>query len=130
LRCARCRIPCSEQLAADRGAAALWPFAAYLIYALGTGIFAWWRTGMAAAYVLAPIVLVASASKLGAWQGYAAMLIVALPTKLGWLRAAFPFPESRPIYALTVLMGINIGHPWWKRDSRIMLGSLRSWWVC
>jgi membrane protease YdiL (CAAX protease family) len=89
---------------------ALWPFAAYLIYALGTGTFAWWRTGIAAVYVFAPVVLAASASgrKLGVWQDYAALLVVAVPIKLGWLRAAFPFPESRLVYALTVLMGINI----------------------
>jgi membrane protease YdiL (CAAX protease family) len=88
---------------------ALWPLGAYFVYAIGTGSFAWWRAGIAAAFAFAPVALVASASghKPGAWQDYAAMLVVALPIKLGWLRALFPFPGGRLVYVLTVLMAVN-----------------------
>src|SRR6202041_3346565 len=88
---------------------ALWPLGAYFVYALGTGSFAWWRAGIAVAFTLVPIALVASASghKPGAWQDYAAMLVLALPIKLGWLRVIFPFPGGRLVYVLTVLMAVN-----------------------
>jgi uncharacterized protein len=88
---------------------ALGPLAAYFVYALGTGTFTWWRGGIAAAYALAPTVLAASASggKPGSWQDYAAIVAIALPIKLGWLRVLFPFPDSRLVYVLTVLMGVN-----------------------
>lgn len=88
---------------------ALGPLAAYFVYALGTGTFTWCRGGIAAVYALAPTVLAASASGRapGWWQDYAAMLVITLPIKLGWLRALFPFPDYRLVYALTVLMGVN-----------------------
>lgn len=88
---------------------ALGPLAAYFVYALGTGMLTWWRGGIAAVYAFAPTVLAASASggTPGSWQDYAAILVIALPIKLGWLRALFPFPESRLVYVLTVLMGVN-----------------------
>jgi hypothetical protein len=91
------------------GLLALWPLAAYLVYALGTGSFAWWRVGVATAFTLAPVALAASANgrKSGAWQDYAAMLLIALPTKMGWLRAIFPYPAGRLVYVLTVLMAID-----------------------
>src|SRR5580700_9887168 len=49
---------------------ALWPLGAYMVYAIGTGSFTWWRAGIAAAFALAPVALLASASgrKSGAWQ--------------------------------------------------------------
>jgi membrane protease YdiL (CAAX protease family) len=96
--------------AAETGALmALWPLGAYFVYAIGTGTFGWWRAGIAAAFTLAPVALVASASghKPGAWQDYAAMLVIALPIKLGWLRVIFPFPGGRLVYVLTVLMAVN-----------------------
>jgi membrane protease YdiL (CAAX protease family) len=91
------------------------PLAAYFAYALGTGTFTWWRGGIAAAYAVGPSLLAASAGggksaragKLGAWQDYAAMLVIALPIKLGWLRVLFPVPDFRLVYLLTVLMGVN-----------------------
>jgi membrane protease YdiL (CAAX protease family) len=94
---------------------AIVPLAAYFAYALGSWTFTWWRAGIAAAYALGPSVLVASAAghksarggKLGAWQDYAAMLVIALPIKLGWLRVLFPVPDFRLVYLLTVLMGVN-----------------------
>lgn len=88
---------------------ALWPLAAYFVYAVGTGTLTWWRGGIAAAYSLAPAVLAASASgrKPGAWQDYVAMVVIALPIKMGWLRVLFPFPGFRLIYLLTVLMAVN-----------------------
>jgi uncharacterized protein len=94
---------------------ALVPLAAYFAYALGTRTFTWWRAGIAAVYAVGPAALVASAAghksrrggKLGAWQDYGAILIIALPIKLGWLRVLFVFPDFRLVYLLTVLMGVN-----------------------
>ena len=75
----------------------------------GTGRFSWWRAGIAPAFTLAPVALAASANghKPGAWQDYAAMLVLALPIKLGWLRVIFPFPGGQLVYVLTVLMAVN-----------------------
>lgn len=89
------------------------PLAAYFAYGLGTRTFTWWRAGIAAVYAVGPAVLVASSSgkpragKVGAWQDYAAMLIIALSIKLGWLRLIFPIPGFRLVYLMTVLMGVN-----------------------
>jgi membrane protease YdiL (CAAX protease family) len=90
---------------------ALWPLIAYLIYALGalgavgTGSFAWWRFGIAAAYTLVPVVLAASAhgAKPGAWQDYSAML--AIYGGYGWLRYVFPFPAHS---FFPLLFAINV----------------------
>lgn len=90
---------------------ALWPLGAYVLYAAGTGSMSWTRMLIAAAYVLIPLALAASAhaAKPGAWQDYAAMLAIALPVRLGWLHRLFPSPEFRLGYILPILLAINVG---------------------
>jgi membrane protease YdiL (CAAX protease family) len=99
---------------------ALWPLAAYAVYAFGTGTASYGRFGIAVAYTLVPLALVASAhadrGKAGAWQDYAAMLAIFFPlwltVKLGVvhfnLRTLFPYPEPLG-YVLTMLLAINVG---------------------
>src|SRR5579862_5468433 len=90
---------------------ALWPFCAYVLYAVGTGSVSWFRMAIAAIYILTPLVLAASAhaAKAGAWQDYATMLAIALPVRLGWLHRLFPYPEFRLGYILPMLLAINVG---------------------
>lgn len=90
---------------------ALLPLLAYLIYALGTNSFVWWRAGIAAAYVLLPVLLLAGARNrpAGTWQDYAAVLALWLPVKLRWLHYLWPYPDERLSYILTVLLAVNVG---------------------
>jgi len=90
---------------------ALWPLAAYILYAAGTGSMTWTRMLIAAAYILTPLALAASAhaAKPGAWQDYAAMLAIAVPVRLGWLHNLFPYPEFRLGYIFPMLFAINVG---------------------
>ncbi len=86
------------------------PFLAYLIYLLGTNSFTWWRVGIAASYILAPVLLVLSASKTppGAWQGYLAMLVIFLPLKLPWINRFWPYPDNRIAAPATMLLAISV----------------------
>jgi membrane protease YdiL (CAAX protease family) len=90
---------------------ALWPLGAYLIYAAGSGNFTWPRMGIAAACVLLPVGIAATAhtTKPGAWQDYAAMLAIVLPFEFGWLRGLFFLPDFRLSYILPMLFAINVG---------------------
>lgn len=86
------------------------PFFAYLIYALGTNSFSWWRTGIAAAYILTPVLLTISAgsAKAGAWQDYLAMLAIFLPLKMRVLNVLWPYLGAQIGYVGTMLLAINI----------------------
>jgi membrane protease YdiL (CAAX protease family) len=92
-------------------AVTLLPLLAYLIYALGTNNFAWWRAGIAVAYALLPVLLVASAGKrpAGTWQDYAAIVALWVPVKFRWLSDLWPYPNQRLSYVLTVLLALNVG---------------------
>jgi membrane protease YdiL (CAAX protease family) len=92
-------------------ALALFPLLAYLIYALGTNSFAWWRGGLEDAYVLAPALLMAWRREAapGAWQDYAAQVLLWAPVKLRWLHGLWPYPNHGFGYALTTLLAINVG---------------------
>jgi membrane protease YdiL (CAAX protease family) len=85
---------------------ALWPLATYLIYAFGSGTFAWWRFGIATAYTFVPVALAATAHNrsAGAWQDYAAML--AIYGGYRWLPYLFPYSTLR--YVFSVLFAINV----------------------
>lgn len=89
---------------------AIVPFLAYLIYALGTNSFAWWRVAIAAAYVLVPILLMISAGKAqpGAWQDYIAMLAIFLPLKMRLLYRLWPYPGSQIGYVASMLFAISV----------------------
>jgi membrane protease YdiL (CAAX protease family) len=97
-----------------RGAAllAVLPLLAYLIYALGTNSFAWWRVAFVSAYVALPVLLTAScaAAPPGRWQDFAAMFAIWLPVKFRWLlHALWPYPAEQLSYILTVLLALNVG---------------------
>jgi uncharacterized protein len=87
---------------------ALWPLCAYAVYAVGTGTFTWERSGIAAAYSVAPVALAASAhgKKPGAWQDYAGT--AGFYVGYGWLRYLVPFPEHSyfwlPLFAVNVAL--------------------------
>jgi membrane protease YdiL (CAAX protease family) len=83
---------------------------AYLIYALGTNSFLWWRAALATAFISVPLVVLASVREqpAGAWQDYLAMLLIWLPVKLHWLRPLWPYPNERLSYVLAMLLAINV----------------------
>jgi membrane protease YdiL (CAAX protease family) len=89
---------------------ALLPLCAYLTYLSGIGHFTWLRAAIAAAYTLAPVLIVLAdrAAKPGAWQDYAAMLAIFIPFKLGWLSVLWPYPGASMGYAATMLLAINV----------------------
>jgi membrane protease YdiL (CAAX protease family) len=90
--------------------ASIAPLFAYLIYLLGTNSFTWWRAGISAAYVLAPVLIAVSAghAKPGAWQDYLAMLAIFLPLKLRWLNGFWPYPSAKIGYVATALLAISV----------------------
>jgi len=86
------------------------PFLAYLIYLEGTNSFTWQRAAIAAAYTLTPVLLTISAgtSKAGAWQDYAAMLMIFLPLKMRFLNILWPYGGSTMSYVATMLLAISV----------------------
>ena len=86
------------------------PFLAYVVYLAGTDSFTWHRAGVAAAYTLAPVVIVLAAgtSKPGAWADYLAMVAIFLPIKLHWLSGLWPYPGPLYGYILTMLLSISV----------------------
>ncbi len=93
-------------------ALALLPLFAYLIYALGTNTFLWWRVLFATAYISVPVFLAASCGNAppGRWQDYAALFAIWLPVKFNWLvHYLWPYPEAQLSYILTVLVALCVG---------------------
>jgi len=86
------------------------PYLAYLIYLFGTNSFTWWRAGVAAAYILMPVLLAISAgsSRPGAWQDYLAMLAIFLPLKLRWLNSFWTYPGGKIAYIATILLAVSV----------------------
>ena len=86
------------------------PLLAYLVYALGTNSFLWWRVEIATAFVVLPSLLAASARQrpFGAWQDYAALVLIWLPVKFRVLQPLWPYPDGRLGYALTVLLALTV----------------------
>ena len=82
----------------------------YLIFALGTETFTARGIGKLAAYIAAPVLLLAPDrlrhSQRAGWRDYAAMLALAWPVGAGWLTGIFMWPEDlyffRPIYSVCV----------------------------
>jgi hypothetical protein len=104
----------AEQLARHAGShggvlLAVVPFLAYLIYVFGTNAFTWQRVAIAAAYTLAPVLLVIlrAESKPGALTDYVAMLAIFLPLKLRWLNVLWPYPVAEIGNVATMLLAIN-----------------------
>jgi len=86
------------------------PLLAYLIYLEGTNSFTWGRAALAAAYTLAPVLLVIStgAAEPGAWQDYLAMLAIFLPLKMHFLLRLWPLGGTTVGYVSTMLLAISV----------------------
>lgn len=86
--------------------------ALYLVYALGTESFGWVRTGIGAAYALAPGALLWQERErqrpFGAWEDYAALLLIWLPVEFHLLRELWPYPSPRGAGALAALFTANV----------------------
>jgi uncharacterized protein len=92
--------------------AALIPFVLYILYAVGTDSLAWTRLGLAAAYTLAPALLLFTVSgensAAAVWQDYLAVLLIWIPVELRWLYELFPYPPPLR-HILTILLALNTG---------------------
>jgi membrane protease YdiL (CAAX protease family) len=89
------------------GAAA---FLAYLVYAVGTGSFAFSRIGVAAAIVIVPLALAATAQRQppGAWQDYLTLAGIWVTVKFSDSHWLWPYPDERLAYVFTVLLCLNV----------------------
>jgi membrane protease YdiL (CAAX protease family) len=89
------------------GAAA---FLAYLVYAVGTGSFAFSRIGVAAAIVVVPLALAATAQHrpAGAWQDYLTLAGIWVTVKFSPSHWLWPYPDERLAYVFTVLLCLNV----------------------
>ena len=89
------------------GAAA---FLAYLVYAVGTGSFAFSRIGVAAAIVVVPLALAATAQHRppGAWQDYLTLAGIWVTVKFSPSHWLWPYPDERLAYVFTVLLCLNV----------------------
>src|SRR4029077_11589869 len=89
------------------GAAA---FLAYLVYAVGTSSFAFSRIGVAAAIVVVPLALAATAQHRppGAWQDYLTLAGIWLTVKFSPSHWLWPYPDERLAYVFTVLLCLNV----------------------
>jgi CAAX protease family protein len=86
------------------------PLLTYIVYAVGTGTFAWINVLLVAGMALVPTMFAASAGTkaFGAWQDYAAMAALFLPFWLGWVQYLWPYPTPKVTYAMSVLLVIQI----------------------
>jgi uncharacterized protein len=100
-----------RQFFAGRAAllAALVPLFAVLIYCFSVG--GNWKTMLAgAAYAILPVLLLAGVAgkSPGAWEDYAAALVIWLPVEFRWLYRVFPYPPPLT-HTLSVLMALSTG---------------------
>lgn len=89
--------------------AVLYPLAAVLGYSLL--VAGNWKTALGGvAYVLAPVLLVGSASRraLGVWQDYAAAVCIWLPVWAQWMYRLFPYPPPLT-HVLSILLALATG---------------------
>jgi uncharacterized protein len=89
------------------GAAA---FLAYLVYAVGTGSFAFSRLGAVAAIVVVPLALAATAQRQppGVWQDYLTLAGIWVTVKFSASHWLWPYPNERLAYVFTVLLCLNV----------------------
>jgi membrane protease YdiL (CAAX protease family) len=82
---------------------------AFAIYAIGTGSSNLWRWAIVLAYVLFPLALLSL--RQGAtpgWNDYMALIAIALPVKLRWISALWPYPENQIAHTMAILLGMNV----------------------
>jgi CAAX protease family protein len=89
------------------GAAAL---LAYLIYAIGTNIFALARAGVVIAIIAIPLALAVSAQRQppGAWQDYLTLAGIWVTVKFSPSHWLWPYPGERLAYVFTVLLCLSV----------------------
>jgi CAAX protease family protein len=82
----------------------------YVGYLAGTGNFTWRRLLGGLVYIEAPALLGFSARgrRAGAWQDYAALVVLWAPIEFAWGRALFPYPAAAT-HTLEILLGLNVG---------------------
>lgn len=98
-----------QRLLRSRGGAIapLLPLFALLVYAFG--VTHDWRTMLlGAAYTVLPAILIAggAGNAAGAWEDYAAILLIWLPVEFRWAYRFFPYPAVLT-HTLTILLAVN-----------------------
>jgi uncharacterized protein len=85
-------------------------FFLFLVYALGTGTASLWRIAAAAAFLLAPMLLLASAQGTapGTWQDFATIAAIWTAVKFGTSHLLWPYPGGRLAYIFTVIIAVNV----------------------
>ncbi|HVB98675.1 MAG TPA: CPBP family intramembrane glutamic endopeptidase [Candidatus Dormibacteraeota bacterium] len=83
---------------------------AYAGYLAGTGNLTWPRLVGGLAYVEVPALLGlwGRGRAAGAWQDYAALVVLWAPIEFAWGRALFPYPAAAT-HTLEILLGLNAG---------------------
>src|SRR5882724_2377619 len=82
----------------------------YVLYATGTGTLSFLRLGEVAAFLFAPLALLASArgAAAGAWQDLLVVAGVWAAVKFGPSRTIWPYPGGRLSYILTIMLAVNL----------------------
>jgi membrane protease YdiL (CAAX protease family) len=85
-------------------------FVFYLFYLVGTGTFALARAGFTAGLVFLPLTLAASGERAapGSWQDFLTLAGVWAAVKFLPMHWLWAYPDGRPAYVLTVLLGVNV----------------------
>ncbi len=84
-------------------------FAAYAIYAMGTGSSSAWHWAIVTAYVLLPLALLSIRSgQTPAVSDYLALIAIAVPVRLRWLAQLWPYPDAHLTYTLTAMLAMDV----------------------
>lgn len=85
-------------------------FLAYLVYAFGTGTFAFLRAGAVALFVFLPVALASSAVRkpTGTWQDFLILAGIWAAVKFGPSHFVWPYPSARLAYVFTVLLAVSV----------------------
>lgn len=105
----------TERFAAVAGPGAGWLLGlfalfVFLLYAFGTGTFSPLRLAAAAAFIFAPLLLLASASSapLGRWQDLLTIALIWVAVKFGPSHWLWPYPGGRLAYMFTILLAVTV----------------------
>jgi CAAX protease family protein len=85
-------------------------FFLFLVYAFGTGTASLGRIAAAAAFLFAPMLLLASSRGAvpGTWQDFATIAVIWTVVKFGPSHWLWPYPGSRLAYIFTVITAVNV----------------------
>jgi uncharacterized protein len=84
-------------------------FAAYAIYAVGTGSSSAWHWPIVATFVLLPLALLSMRSgQIPGLTDYLALIAIAIPVKLRLLAQLWPYPDGHLNYAMTVMLAMDV----------------------